>query len=78
MPWRISSAMSQRHEFVMLASQEKANIRQLCRQFEISPTTAYKWLERFKANGAQGLPELSRVRTTRWHGLRERLFVQSF
>jgi len=44
----------------MLASQEKANVRQLCRQFEISPTTAYKWLERFKANGAQGLQELSR------------------
>ena len=60
MPWRISSAMSQRHEFVLLASQEQANVRQLCRQFEISPTTAYKWLERFQANGIQGLHELSR------------------
>jgi transposase InsO family protein len=44
----------------MLAGQEKANVRQLCRQFEISPTTAYKWLERFQANGVQGLQELSR------------------
>lgn len=60
MPWRISSAMSQRHEFVLLAGQEQANVRQLCRQFEISPTTAYKWLERFKAHGLQGLQELSR------------------
>jgi transposase InsO family protein len=60
MPWRINSVMSQRHEFVMLAGQEKANVRQLCRQFEISPTTAYKWLERFQANGVQGLQELSR------------------
>lgn len=60
MPWRISSAMSQRHEFVQLAGQEHANIRQLCRQFEISPTTAYKWLERFQAHGIQGLQELSR------------------
>lgn len=60
MPWRISSAMSQRHEFVLLASHQQANVRQLCRQFEISPTTAYKWLERFQANGIQGLHELSR------------------
>src|SRR5438067_451943 len=60
MPWRISSAMSQRHEFVLLAGQEKANVRQLCRQFGISSATAYKWLHRFQANGIQGLQELSR------------------
>lgn len=60
MPWRISSAMSQRHEFVLLASQEEANIRQLCRQFGISPATAYKWLRRFQAHGVPGLQELSR------------------
>jgi len=52
--------MSQRHEFVLLASQEKANIRQLCRQFGISPATAYKWLRRFQAQGVPGLQELSR------------------
>ena len=60
MPWRISSAMSQRHEFVLLAGQEKANVRQLCRQFGISSATAYKWLRRFQAKGIQGLQELSR------------------
>jgi transposase InsO family protein len=60
MPWRIISAMSQRHEFVLLAGQEKANVRQLCRQFGISSATAYKWLRRFQAEGAQGLQELSR------------------
>jgi transposase InsO family protein len=52
--------MSQRHEFVLLASQEKTNIRQLCRQFGISPATAYKWLRRFQAQGVPGLQELSR------------------
>lgn len=60
MPWRISSAMSQRHEFVLLANQENANVRQLCRQFSISSATAYKWLRRFRAEGVQGLHELSR------------------
>ena len=52
--------MSQRHEFVLLAGQEKANVRQLCRQFGISSATAYKWLRRFQAEGVQGLQELSR------------------
>jgi len=60
MPWRISSAMSQRHEFVMLANQPPSNIRQLCRQFQISPTTGYKWLNRFRTAGVQGLKERSR------------------
>jgi transposase InsO family protein len=60
MPWRISSAMSQRHEFVMLANQPQSNIRQLCRQFQISPTTGYKWLNRFRLAGLAGLNEQSR------------------
>jgi transposase InsO family protein len=38
--------MSQRREFVMLASQEDSNVRQLCRRYGISPTTGYKWLRR--------------------------------
>lgn len=52
--------MSQRHEFVLLAGQSRANIRQLCRQFGISSATAYKWLRRFKAEGIEGLQERSR------------------
>lgn len=60
MPWRISSAMSQRHEFVLLANQETANIRQLCHRFGISSATAYKWLHRFEAQGLSGLQDLSR------------------
>ena len=60
MPWRTSSAMSQRHEFVMLASHEQSNIRQLCGRFGIGAATAYKWLHRFQAQGLPGLEELSR------------------
>ena len=60
MPWKVSSQVSQRHEFVLLASQEEANVRQLCRHFAISPTTAYKWRKRFLSLGALGLQELSR------------------
>lgn len=60
MPWRISSTMSQRLEFVLLASQQKVNMRQLCRRFGVSAPTGYKWLHRFQQLGAEGLREHSR------------------
>ena len=44
----------------MLASVEGANVRSLCRRFGISPTTGYKWLERWRVHGTAGLEELSR------------------
>jgi transposase InsO family protein len=60
MPWRVSSIMSARHEFVILASHPDANIRALCRRFGISSVTAYKWLERFQNEGVPGLADRSR------------------
>ncbi|WP_436179037.1 helix-turn-helix domain-containing protein [Acidovorax sp. LjRoot66] len=52
--------MTLKHEFVELARQEGANLRDLCRRFCISPTTAYKWLHRFEQHGDQGLLDRSR------------------
>jgi len=52
--------MSLRREFVELAMQEGANRRALARRFEISPTTGYKWLGRYQAQGPDGLAERSR------------------
>src|SRR5271170_3041243 len=60
MPWKELSAMSLRLEFVRLANQPDANIRELCRRFDISPKTAYKWLARFRDLGEQGLIDQSR------------------
>lgn len=60
MPFREVSVMDERLEFVMLASVEGANVRGLCRRFGISPTTGYKWLERWRLEGMAGLQELSR------------------
>ena len=60
MPWKELSVMDQRKEFVMLASKEGANLRELCRRYEISPTTAYKWLGRFQEEGEAGLEDHSR------------------
>ena len=60
MPWKETSIMSSRNEFVVLAHAPGANIRQLCRRFGISSRTAYKWLTRYADAGAAGLPDRSR------------------
>ena len=60
MPWHEVSIVDQREEFVRLASQPDENIRLLCRRFQISPTTAYKWIDRYRAVGRAGLMDLSR------------------
>jgi transposase InsO family protein len=60
MPFHEVRRMDARLEFVMLASVEGANVRNLCRRFGVSPTTGYKWLERWRLEGMAGLQELSR------------------
>lgn len=60
MPWEEKSIMEQRQEFVILASCEGANVRELCRRYGISPTTGYKWLQRHADHGKEGLADRSR------------------
>jgi transposase InsO family protein len=60
MPWEEVSTMSLRKEFVMLALQDGANRRELCRRFGVSAKTGYKWLKRYMDEGAEGLVERSR------------------
>ena len=43
-----------------LARQPGANRRALCRRFGIAPTTGYKWLGRYAAEGGRGLQDRSR------------------
>lgn len=60
MPWNAKDTMKLREEFVLLARQEGANRRALCRHFGISPQTGYKWLARYEEEGSPGLAERSR------------------
>lgn len=60
MPWKAVTVMSQRKEFVSLASAEDVNISELCRRFDISRKTGYKWFERFRAEGDPGMVDRSR------------------
>ena len=59
MPFEESTRMDRRLEFVLLARQEGANLRALCRRFGITPNTAYKWLARYQAEGVAGLADRS-------------------
>ena len=60
MPFEERSIMSQREEFCRLATAEGANVRELCRRFGVSPTSGYKWIERWQAEGREGLADRSR------------------
>ena len=55
MAWKDVSVMSQRAEFVVLASLDGANVSELCRRFGVSRKTGYKWLSRYSADGAAGV-----------------------
>jgi len=60
MPWKESTAMSERLEFVQQALKDNANIRALCREYGITPRTGYKWLKRYQVDGIAGLYDHSR------------------
>ena len=48
MAWKVKTKMSQRYEFVQLASKKDCNFSQLCIRFNISRPTGYKWVNRYK------------------------------
>lgn len=60
MPWKESSRMSSRLEFVMLASAPDVNMQALCQSFGVSRKTGYKWLDLYRKHGEAGLEERSR------------------
>ena len=69
MSWIEVSVMSQRKEFVALATDQEANISELCRRYGISRKTGYKWLGR----AATGEEDWFRDRSRRPHRSREQI-----
>ncbi|WP_028212557.1 helix-turn-helix domain-containing protein [Paraburkholderia mimosarum] len=57
MPWNVKDTMSLRQEFVSLAAAQSLPFSELCRRFNISRQTGYKWLECHRDEGsASGRP----------------------
>lgn len=60
MPFKISTVMEEKLEFVQQAVKQKVKFSELCRRFGISRPTGYKWLHRYQKYGEEGLKESSR------------------
>lgn len=74
MPWKQESVVEQRLRFLLDVWHKEATISALCRRYEISRKTGYKWLKRYGKEGSiAGLkdqtrrPHHSPARTSRGH-----------
>ena len=61
MPWKETTTMEQKIEFICEWRTGKYTITELCKNFEISRPTAYKLIDRFEKQGYEGLREHSRT-----------------
>jgi len=59
MPFQSRSVMSSRKEFIEQVLRGEINMRRLCRRYGVSPTTGYKWLNRWE-EGDESLADRSR------------------
>jgi transposase InsO family protein len=56
--------MDERVQFIAECLRGELSMSELCRKYEISRKTGYKWVERFHAGGRRGLGDRSRARWT--------------
>jgi transposase InsO family protein len=61
MPWKDCTAVDERTAFVTAVSRGEQSFSALCRYFNISRPTGYKWLGRFAQSGPDGLTDQSRA-----------------
>ena len=59
MPWKETSLMDQREEFVLKAMHKSVPFAEVCREYGISQKTGYKWLARFREGGLPALHDQS-------------------
>lgn len=76
MPWRSERMIDQRAEFVLRAKRKEMSVRALCAEYGITTKTGYKWLNRYAAQGFDGLYELSRRPASHKAQLEERVVCE--
>src|SRR6266581_483163 len=57
MPWRETSAMDERLRFVQDVHRPGWSIAELCRRYEVSRKTGYKWLRAYARDGPAALAD---------------------
>jgi transposase len=60
MPWQTRVLLTMKKEFILLAVQPGANLRELFRRYGISAPCGYKWLRAYQEKGFAGLEQKSR------------------
>jgi transposase len=60
MPWKEVTTMSLRIQFIQEAELKETTFTALCKHYQISPKTGYKWLKRYHEQGVDGLKDVSR------------------
>ena len=71
MPWREMCPMTERAQFMVECIRGELSMSALCRKYEISRKTGYKWWDRFEAGGRDALGDRSRARATQAHATPE-------
>src|ERR1700689_3969578 len=61
MPWKEHGVMEERLRFVEEWKSGDWNMAELCRFYEVTRATGYKWAGRYEAGGVEGLRDLSRA-----------------
>jgi len=60
MPWRDSSPMDLKTQFIADYLRQTLSVAELCYHYNISRKTGYKWIDRYLGEGASGLADRSR------------------
>ena len=63
MPWSETTAMGERKKFIDDLLDRRYSMSELCGKYGISRKTGYKWIERFRLEGVQGLEDRSHAAT---------------
>jgi putative transposase len=62
MPWTVTDPMLERAALVAAYNDGLYSVTELAERHGVSRKTAYKWLDRYQADGAEGLSDRSRTR----------------
>ena len=73
MPWKETCPMDERVAFIVESLRGELSMSELCRKYEISRKTGYKWVERFEEGGKPSLADQSRACLTHPNAIREEI-----